>query len=160
MKVIFESINIYFVLVSKELINDYLDMMNDNENVNRFFGVSNKTFTYKDEIKWVEDELKANALVWSMIEKESNKFIGNIELMEMDDNGKELGIAITANMQNKGYGTEAINTLLQYAKEKLQLKKIFLRTRLYNERAIHVYKKCGFNVYKEDQERYYMEIEL
>ena len=160
MKVIFESINIYFVLVSKELINDYLDMMNDNENVNRFFGVSNKTFTYEDEIKWVEDELKANALVWSMIEKESNKFIGNIELMEMDDNGKELGIAITASMQNKGYGTEAINTLLQYAKEKLQLKKIFLRTRLYNERAIHVYKKCGFNVYKEDQERYYMEIEL
>lgn len=160
MKVVFESKNIYFVEVSKEFINDYLVMMNDNENVNRFFGVSNKVFTYEDESKWVEDEINANALVWSMIEKASNKFIGNIELMEMDDNGKELGIAITANMQNKGYGTEAINTLLQYAKEKLQLKKIFLRTRLYNERAIHVYQKCGFSVYKEDQERYYMEIDL
>ena len=160
MKVVFESKNIYFVEVSKEFINDYLVMMNDNENVNRFFGVTNKVFTYEDESKWVEDEINANALVWSMIEKASNQFIGNIELMEMDDNGKELGIAITANMQNKGYGTEAINTLLRYAKEKLQLKKIFLRTRLYNERAIHVYKKCGFSVYKEEQARYYMEIDL
>ena len=160
MKVVFESKNIYFVEVSKEFINDYLVMMNDNENVNRFFGVSNRVFTYEDESKWVEDEINANALVWSMIEKASNKFIGNIELMEMDDDNKELGIAITANMQNKGYGTEAIRTLLQYAKANLQLKKIFLRTRLYNERAIHVYKKCGFSVYKEDQERYYMGIDL
>ena len=45
MKRIFESYNICFVEVSELLVNDYLDMVNDYENVNRFIGGKQKTYT-------------------------------------------------------------------------------------------------------------------
>ena len=93
-----------------------------------------------------------------MIEKKSNEFIGNIELMEVNDTEKELGIAINHQMQNKGYGKEAISTILNYGFNELKLKKIILRTRVYNARAIHVYQECGFKEYKRDDEHIFMEI--
>ncbi len=39
-----------------------------------------------------------------MLEKESGAFIGNIELMDVNDGVGELGISIRAVMQDKGYG--------------------------------------------------------
>ena len=45
MKTIFESENISFTEVSELLTDDYLTMINDYENVNRYIGSPNKTFT-------------------------------------------------------------------------------------------------------------------
>ena len=42
---VFESSQIRFVEVSELLVKDYLDMVNDYENVNRFIGGEHKTFT-------------------------------------------------------------------------------------------------------------------
>ena len=36
--------------------------------------------------------------------------------------------------------------MLKYAFEHLNLHKVFLRVYEYNERAIHVYEKCGFRM--------------
>ncbi len=45
---------------------------------------------------------------------------------------------------NKGYGTDAIRTLLDYAFRELGLHKVFLRVLVTNARAIRCYEKCGF----------------
>ena len=45
--------------------------------------------------------------MYSMIERNSGHFIGNIKFMEMKDGTAELGIAITAKKQNLGYGVES-----------------------------------------------------
>ncbi len=42
---VFESSRISFVEVSELLVNDYLDMVNDYENVNGFNGGEHKTYT-------------------------------------------------------------------------------------------------------------------
>ena len=152
------SKNIYYTKVSYDLINDYLAFMNDYENVGKYLGPRGRIFTRDDEIKWIDSKLANNDPVFSMIEKKSNEFIGNIELMEVNDTEKELGIAINHQMQNKGYGKEAISTILNYGFNELKLKKIILRTRVYNSRAIHVYQECGFKEYKRDDEHIFMEI--
>lgn len=157
MDVVFTSKNINYVKVSYDLINDYLSFMNDYENVGKYLGPRGRIFTRDDEIKWVDSKLENNDPVFSMIEKDSNNFIGNIELMDYNDTVKELGIAIAYPMQNKGYGKEAINTLLNYGFNELKLDKIILRTRLYNSRAFHVYQECGFIEYKRDDEHIYMQ---
>ena len=154
---VFESSRISFVKVSELLVNDYLDMINDYENVNRFIGGKHKTFTEEQERKWVREKLEEKALVFSMLEKKSGEFIGNVELMEVNDSVGELGIAITAAKQNAGYGTEAVLAVTEYATRRLGLKRVFLRTNPQNGRAIHVYKKCGFKEYDRTDEHVYME---
>lgn len=157
MKQIFESDHISFVEVSECLVNDYLTMVNDYENVNRFIGGKHKSYTAEQERKWVQEKLEEKALVFSMLEKKSGEFIGNIELMDPTDSEGELGIAITAKMQNVGFGTEAVIALTEYAIHQLGLKRVFLRTNPQNSRAIHVYQKCGFKEYNLTDEHIYME---
>ena len=158
LKQIFESDRISFVEVSELLIDDYLIMINDYENVNRFIGGGDKVYTEENEISWIREKLEEKAVVFSMIEKESGSFIGNIELMDVSDFSGELGIALTAGMQNKGFGTEAVSAMIRYGTEQLGLKRICLRTRPYNLRAIHVYEKCGFKEYNRTDDHVFMEI--
>ena len=158
MKLVFASERISFVKVSKLLVSDYLAMVNDYENVNRFIGGMNKTYTEETERKWVQKKLAKKAPVFSMIEKDSGRFIGNIELMDMTDTEGELGIALTADMQNRGYGTEAVSSMAAYGFDHFGLKRIFLRTNPDNTRAIHVYQKCGFREYDRTEDHLFMEI--
>ena len=158
MKQIFESDRISFAEVSALLINDYLVLVNDHENVNRFLSNSGKTFTEEDEIAWVKKKLEKKALVFSMIEKKTGDFIGNIELTDVSDTEKELGIAITAKKQNTGYGTEAVASVVKFGFEIIGLQKIVLRADPANARAIHVYKKCGFTEYDRTGEHVFMEL--
>ena len=158
MNQLFESDNIRFVEVSESLVNDYLVMVNDYENVNRFIGGMDKSYTLEQEICWVKGKLKDKAPVYSMLEKKSGRFIGNSELRNPTDSEGELGIAITAHMQNHGYGTEAVRALTDYWFNRIGLKRIHLRTKLINARARHVYEKCGFTEFKRDDEYVYMDL--
>ena len=158
MEQIFASENIRFAAVSERFIKDYLAMVNDYENVNRYIGGNNGNYTEAQEIEWVRKKLAENAPVFSMTEKESGRFIGNIELMDLTETQAELGIAITAQMQNRGYGTEAIRAIINYGFEHYKLQRICLRTRPFNDRAIHVYIKCGFREYRRDADHIYMEL--
>lgn len=161
MEQVFETENIKFVKVSESLIDDYLTMINDYENVNRFIGGfiggADSAYTIEQEIAWVRKAIEENALIFSMLEKKTGEYIGNIELMDAHDSEGELGIAITAKKQDKGYGTEAIKGFVKYCKEKLGAERIFLRTRPYNSRAIHVYEKCGFREYDRTDDHIFME---
>ena len=126
MKQVFESDRISFAEVSEQLIPDYLVMINDIEHVDRFLGGAHDPYTEASEIEWVKENLEKKAPVFSMIEKATGQFIGNIELMEPHDGEAELGIAITAEKQDRGFGTEAVAALLVYGFSRLGLKRIFL----------------------------------
>ena len=158
MKQVFESDHIRFVEVTEQLVNDYLAMVNDYENVGRLIGRVQKTYDAEKECEWVHKKLEEKALVFSMIEKESGKFIGNIELMDPTDAEGELGIAITASMQNRGFGTEAVTALTEYGMNQLGMKRICLRANPDNSRAIHVYQKCGFIEYGRTDDHVCMEL--
>ena len=158
MKQIFESENISYVEVTEELIPDYLTMVNDIEHVDRFIGGPHEPYTEAQEAEWVQEQLREKNPVFSMIEKKSGRFIGNIELMNITGSAGELGIAIIAAMQEKGYGTEAVKAITNYGMNTLGLNRVCLRTNLDNFRAIHVYEKCGFREFKRTDEHVCMEI--
>ena len=159
MKQIFESKNISYVEVCFELIDDYLFMINDLENVGRFIGRHDLT-TKEQETEWIQKKLEEKAIIFSMVEKRSDDFIGSIELMDLENCCAELGIAITRPKQNMGYGTESIEAIIDYGIKHYNLKKIVLKANKDNARAIHVYKKCGFIEYKCDEDTVYMKQDL
>lgn len=155
---IFSSNRIDFVHVSEDLVSDYLAMVNDIERVARFIGRRLEPIPKEKERQWIQKKLAENTPLFSMIEKRSDAFIGNIEFMDVTDGTAELGVAITASMQEKGYGTEAILAMIRYGMDQLGLTRIFLKVYPDNARAIHVYEKCGFREYDRTAEDVFMEI--
>lgn len=161
MKQIFESENISFVEPSYDLIPDYLVMINDYEHVQRLIHRTYKPrepYTEEQEINWIHERLKEKASCFSMIEKKSGDFIGNIDLHDVHDSEGELGIAITAEKQDHGYGTEAVSAITAYGMERLGLNRIVLKVNPENARALRVYQKCGFREYHRTDEHVFMEI--
>lgn len=159
MKVIFQSKNIDYVELTEELIADYLVMINDIENVARFISKRRRVYTEDMEREFVRSKLAAKDPAFSMIERCSGEFIGNVEFMPVEEDGvAEMGITITAKKQNVGYGKEAIARVAEYGMSELGLERIVLRVFPDNERAIHVYEACGFCEYYRTDEDVYMDI--
>ncbi len=154
---IFTSERIDFVPVSEALVPDYLAMINDRERVGRFIGRI-QPITAEQDRWWVQKKLAEGAPVFSMLEKATGAFIGNIEFMDVADGAGELGIAITAGMQDRGYGTEAIPAMVRYGMDALGLRHVFLKVFPDNARAIHVYEKCGFREYDRTEDDVFMKI--
>lgn len=157
MEKFFESERICYSEVSVRLIQDYLVMVNDIEHVEKYLGGAHEPYTEAQEIAWVRRKLEEKAPVFSMIEKDGGDFIGTIELNGVTAFEGELGIAITANKQNLGYGTEAVAALTRYAFEQLGLRRVWLRTHPENARAIRVYQKCGFMQFRKTDTHIFME---
>lgn len=79
--------------------------------------------------------------------KNTEEYIGQLDLLKIDWINRNASIGITIGTKEnlgKGYGTEAIQILQEFAFNKLNLNKLELEVREFNHRAISCYKKCGF----------------
>jgi len=146
MNVVFKSDNLDFVNVSIDLIDDYLIMIND-PMIQECISTKKGIYTYENEVNWVNKKLEEKSLVFSIIERASGEFVGNIELMNVHDGCAEMGICLTPKFINRHYGTEAIKRILEYAFNELKLNVVELIVFSNNLRAIHCYKKIGFVEY-------------
>ena len=158
MDVVFESENILYVRPSFDLIPDYLEMVNDIDHVARFIGERREAYTEEEERSYMQSKMDQHATMFSMLERETCQFIGNIEFMNFKDDEAEWGIVMTYKMQNKGYGTEALRRSVEYGFSELSLRRIYLAVYADNLRAIHVYEKCGFREYNRNDVDVFMEI--
>lgn len=82
-----------------------------------------------------------------MIDNKEGIPIGTIQLYNFNEQDKscKLGIRIgDRNYWGKGYGEDAVNTLLGYAFMKIDIYRVELKVYEYNERAVKCYLKCGF----------------
>ncbi len=141
--IIFESERIKFIKVTNNLLNDYLLMVNNDE-VQKCISHKKKHFNEEQELNWIKEKLENNHFIFSMIEKDTNEYIGNIELVHIIEKTGEIGICITPDKQSKHYGREAIEAFINYAKKELKLDNIELYVFDFNQKAINCYKKAGF----------------
>ncbi|OGO78752.1 MAG: hypothetical protein A2Y23_10750 [Clostridiales bacterium GWB2_37_7] len=84
-----------------------------------------------------------------MIDDSNGKPIGTIQLYDFNDHDKscKLGIRIgDKNYWSKGYGGDAVNTIVEYAFTTMDMYRVDLRVYEYNGRAAHCYEKCGFKL--------------
>ncbi|SDQ93794.1 Protein N-acetyltransferase, RimJ/RimL family [Virgibacillus subterraneus] len=80
-------------------------------------------------------------------ERESDTAIGVTSLINIDTKNRNAECIIDIGEKEywgKGYGTEALQMLLEYAFLELNLHRVSLRVFSLNERAIHIYNKLGF----------------
>lgn len=91
--------------------------------------------------------IKNNAQIFAIVDADNDKLIGNCSIFRINERNRkaEVGIFIgDKNYWSKGYGTEALSLLIDYAFNVLNLNNIMLEVFGYNKRAINSYKKVGF----------------
>jgi RimJ/RimL family protein N-acetyltransferase len=137
------KVNLCVLRTDDEAIETYTRWMND-EHFNMWIGNHIGVFNINDEKKWAEKERKEWELEFNIVEKETNKLIGNCSLC-YNNTTAYLGICIGEHDgRNKGYGTETIKMLINYAFNQLNRHRVELCVNGDNIRAITCYKKCGF----------------
>ena len=133
--------------LSDEEVEKFTEWMNDFQ-VTDYTGRSSEITTYIEEKEWLENSAKdTNNRNFNIVELNKNKLIGTIGLIKINwiKRSAILGIFIgDKDSRNNGYGTEAINMLLEYGFKYLNLHSIRLDLISINERAHKCYLKCGF----------------
>ncbi|MEH7383535.1 GNAT family N-acetyltransferase [Bacillus sp. JJ1533] len=102
--------------------------------------------TVEEEEKWIEDHTKPGNLI--VVAETEGKIIGNLNFQS--SKRKRLshlgyfGISIQEAYCNHGIGSKLMEYLLQWAQKEPGLEKVCLEVFSHNKRAIHLYKKFGF----------------
>lgn len=137
------KVNLCVLRTDDEAIETYTRWMND-ESINMWIGNHIGVFNINDEKKWAERERKDWELNFNIVEKDTNKLIGNCSL-SYNKITAYLGICIGEESgRDKGYGTEVINLLIKYAFNQLNMHRVELCVNGNNSRAIKCYEKNGF----------------
>ena len=142
-----ERINL--VPTKREYIESYIRWINDPEITQ--FTVMYRPMTREMEENWYDNLLeRENDFLFAIVVLEENDqeiLIGNCGVHQVNwkDRVGECGIMIgEKNYLGKGYGTEAIELLMDYGFKTLNLNRIELKVYDFNQRAIHCYEKLGF----------------
>ncbi len=156
-----EGERIYLSPIDSEDYETYAKWMNDFDTA-KFITQYTSLINAKNEKEYL-DSIASEKYNFAIVLKENNKLIGNISLMDYDQLNQraELGIFIgDSEDRHKGYGTESIKLLLDYAFNYLNLNNIFLKVYDLNKNAINAYKKIGFKLIGKRHECFYFDGKL
>ncbi len=105
-------------------------------------------FTLENEEKWYSTLSGTNETYSFAIETlEDEKYIGGCGVNHIDwkNSAVTVGIFIgDKNYWSRGYGTDAMNLLVKFIFEQMNVNKVKLQVYSFNDRARKCYEKCGF----------------
>ena len=98
--------------------------------------------------QWIDDTNKAtDAFLFAVRSLDSDELIGYVELDGILWTHRVSGVSIAigeAKHRGQGYGHEVMQLVLRFAFDELNLHRVQLTVFSYNERAIALYEKLGF----------------
>jgi RimJ/RimL family protein N-acetyltransferase len=131
----------------------YAAWLNDPE-VNKF--LETKSATQSSVLDFIEQRnLQSDVLLFGIFVNETNHHIGTVKLDNIDSNRGSAMLAIMVGDKQywgKGYGTEAMQILIDFAHKTLDIKKIELGVISENFAAINAYVKLGFQETKREKD--------
>jgi len=132
--------------IEREDLPTLKEWMNDRETT-RLLGGARFPPSIAEQERWYAEVLDNKEGRIFAIATKDGVLIGDVGLRHMGGrahNG-ELGIVLgNKDYWGKGYGTDAILTLLDYAFRDMNLDCVYLGTAEHNKRAFRCYEKCGF----------------
>ena len=137
---------IYLRPLEMEDIDSFVVWLNDDEVRQYLMRIS--PLNRIREREFVENLYKDDReMVLGIVLKENDQLIGNIGLGRISIPHRQTGLGIFIGDRgcwSKGYGTEALNLMLEYGFNQLNLHRIHLNVLSFNARAIRAYEKVGF----------------
>jgi diamine N-acetyltransferase len=120
------------------------DQLNDRSVMSYWFEEPYESF---DELEQLYNRhIHDNAERRFVVENNEKVLVGLVELIEIDyiHRRAEFQIIITPEYQGQGFARFCINKALDYSFTILNLHKVYLSVLIDNNKAIHLYKQCGF----------------
>ena len=89
---------------------------------------------------------KKEEFIFGIVDRTSGELIGSCGVYGVNwkNSTCQVGIAIGQDWQGKGYGTDAMETLISFIFNYIPINKIKLQVFSFNQSAIRSYEKCGF----------------
>lgn len=119
-----------------------------------------KPFTTEGHYRWIEEQVKPGHVVQFIICLADGREIGSVYFRDIDRTAQtaEYGIFIgEEDALGCGYGSQTARLALEYAFEKLQLHRVFLRFLEGNEGARKSYENAGFQMISNKQDTVLLE---
>jgi len=158
----FEGKKIRLVVLEEHHLDDIVKGWNNPEMRKFVGGFIPQTRTAESE--WLQSallQMKNRSFFYFVIEVlQTNRFIGTLSLNGVDWLSKSSGVGIAIhnpNDWNKGYGSEALELLIDFAWNHLNLRRLELSVFDFNPRAKHVYEKLGFNEWGTAHRKYFID---
>lgn len=133
--------------IQRELIPVYQRWMNDFATT-RTLAIQPRPMTLEQETGWYDSaSMDENEITFTIFELSTGRAIGNcgMHYVNLRNRRTEVGIVIgEEDARGKGYGTEAMRLLLDFAFTAMRMHSVMLWTYEYNPAAIRAYTKVGF----------------
>lgn len=143
-----KSERLFFREITKEDVIDMFEIYSDPETArfDWYYPIESmdKAREIIDNFQEAYDEKEE--ITWGVVKKDDNKLIGYCCLGDFEEGPRscEIGYGFNREYWNKGYGTEAVNVLVKYAFEEMNINRIAGTVTLGNDASIKLLKKCGF----------------
>lgn len=123
-----------------------LSLINDPD-TEMMLGGSSWPVSEAEQLKWFEHQERSRDVLRCIVAlKEDGRAIGTIILSDIDQKNATGHIHIKMSKdggRGKGYATDAVNTMVQYAFEELRLNCIYANILSYNKASIKLFERCG-----------------
>lgn len=125
-----------------------LSLINDPE-TEVMLGGSSWPVSETEQLRWFEEqEINRDVLRCTVALIQDNSAVGTVILSDIDQKNGTAQIHIKMSKNDgrgKGYGTDAVRTMVKYAFCELRLNCIYANILSYNSVSMHVFEKCGFS---------------
>jgi RimJ/RimL family protein N-acetyltransferase len=135
----------YLSPISIDDVERYTEWINDME-IGQFMTFTSSVMDLEKEKRSLQN-LMDRDVVFAIIEKDTNKCIGNCGLHQINNVHRHATFGIFIGEKtfwNQGVGTEAATLILDFAFNILNLNSVNMDVLSYNKRAIRSYEKVGF----------------
>lgn len=125
-----------------------LEIINDPE-TERMLGGSSFPVSLEGQNKWIHDQMGRKDILRCIVaaKDDEENALGTVILSDIDyQNGiAQVHIKLgKGKVRGKGYGTDAINTIVKYAFDEMRLNCIYADVLEYNIPSQKLFEKCGF----------------
>lgn len=136
-------------------IDDVFEFGNDDETCK--FVTWDKHKNILESEKVITDYFMKNTYCFAIVEKISNKCIGSFEFkVDIKNNSLSLGYVLNKTFWNKGYMTETLNFMLDYAFNTLKVNRVYGVHIKENIASGKVMEKCGLKVEGEFEDEEFL----
>ena len=130
-----------------------VEIMYTIENDTSLWEVSNRQVPYsrsviRDYIQGTQYDLFADRqLRLIMALRTTGEVVGTIDLTDFDPQHAraEVGVVVLAHQQGKGYASEGLRLICDYAFRFLRMEQLFAHIATDNEVSLHLFESCGFS---------------
>ena len=99
-----------------------------------------------ESVDKISNNIRNGLKTWFIIENQDKIPVGYTLYRQRESEKDKMFIATRLGMEfwNLGYGSDSVKTIVKWIFQNFPVKTIRLSVLDFNERAIHVYEKCGF----------------